>query len=558
MKKTYLAVAVMATLAGCSTSNNATSSAAATSPAEAITYDANSPSIGATGWASADGPVTGGEGAKAENIYVVENRVQLVEALFGKKDANLKAEPSNERKIIYVKGTIDLTEGADGKSLTGADFIAQCPDTGFTDYDAFYDAYRKAYDPAVWNKQDLARNGRPPMVNGPLEDARSCFQKAQEAHTVLRVGSNTSILGLGTDAQIKFGTLRLGTAGREAVTNIVIRNIEFSDAFDFFPQWSPTDSFSIDKKELGQGNCSDKFVSDTVNPYGCASAGGGGRWNSEYDLIAVDNAQRVWIDHNTFSDGERTDDKFPPVWAAPYNIKEQKVQHHDGLVDITNAATKVTLSYNIFKDHDKTNLLGGSDSSNAKKGYGPGAIDVTFNHNIWDNTGQRMPRIRFGRVHSYNNYFNLNATKDKEAGKYGMMDALILGTASKLYAENNVFDIKNDGEGTFEHKIVGYYSRTNNEQKCIKTGDFDEASCGTYFYAAGNQVNGAAVDLNKTVEANQAKSSSNAKLTMLNPNDENSFWLPKKTYQYQVDSVETLKDHLLNNAGSGKIEIIKK
>lgn len=550
MKKTYLTVAMMAMLAGCSASNNSTS------PSEKLTYDAHSPSIGATGWAAVDGVVTGGEGAKAEHIYVVENRVQLVEALYGKKEANLKAEASNEPKIIYIKGTIDLTEGAHGQSLTGSDFIAQCPETGHTDYEAFYNAYRKAYDPAVWNKQDLARNGRPPMVSGPLEEARDCFQKAQAAHTVLRVGSNTSILGLGTDAQIKFGTLRLGTAGRDAVENIVIRNIEFIDAFDFFPQWSPTDSFKIDKKEFGQGNCSDKFVSDTINPVGCKSAEGG-RWNSEYDLIAVDNAQRVWIDHNTFSDGERTDDKFPPVWAAPYNIKEQKVQHHDGLVDITNAATKVTLSYNIFKDHDKTNLLGGSDSTNTKRGYGPGAIDVTFNHNIWDNTGQRMPRVRFGRVHSYNNYFNLDASETKEVGKYGMMDAVILGTAAKLYVENNVFEIKNDGQGTFEHKIIGYYSRTNNEQKCIKTGDFTKESCGTYFYAAGNQVNSVDINLNAIAQANQAESDSNAKLIMLNPNDENSFWLPKKTYQYKVDSVETLKEHLLNNAGAGKLEIKK-
>ncbi len=551
MNKTYLAVAMMATLAGCSSSNEATA------PAEAIVYDANNPSIGATGWATVDGPVIGGANAKAENIYVVENRAQLVAALYGSADANLNNPASDVPKIIYIKGTIDLTENAEGKSQTGADFMAMCSDdAGYSDYDKFYNDYRAAYDPAVWNKQDLARNGRPPMVNGTLEDARDCFQKAQAKHTVLRVGSNTSILGLGTDAHIKFGTLRLGSAGKDMVQNIVIRNIEFSDAFDYFPQWSPTDSFRIDKKEFGQGNCSDKFVSDTVNPYGCKSANGG-RWNSEYDLIAVDNAQRVWIDHNTFSDGERTDDKFPPVWAAPNNIKEQKVQHHDGLVDITNAATKITLSYNIFKDHDKTNLLGGSDKPNARIGYGPGAIDVTFNHNIWDNTGQRMPRIRFGRVHSYNNYFNLNATKGKEAGKYGMMDAVILGTAAKLYAENNVFDVKNDGAGTFENKIIGYYSRTNNEQRCDKTGDFEKGACGTYFYSEGNLANGKAIDLNAIAQENQASSKSNAKLTMLNPNDENSFWLPKKTYQYDVDSAETVKEHLLNNAGAGKLEITK-
>ncbi len=538
MKKTYLAIAMMTTLAGCSSTS--------TLPAD---------SFQATGWATVDGAVTGGEGAKAENVYLVETRAQLIEALYGSVDANLNNPASDVPKIIYIKGTIDLTANAEGQSMSGSDFMAKCADeTGYSDYDTFYNAYRAAYDPAVWNKQDLAKNGRPPKVNGPLEDARDCYQKAQAEYTVLRVGSNTSILGVGDDAHIKFGTLRLGTAGKDLVKNIIIRNIEFSDSFDFFPQWDPQDSFRINKKEFGQGNCSDKFVNDTVNPYGCTSAEGG-RWNSEYDLIAIDNAQQVWIDHNTFSDGERTDDQFPPVWEAPYNIKEQKVQHHDGLVDITNAATKITVSYNVFKNHDKTNLLGGSDKPNAEIGYGPGAIDVTFHHNIWDNTGQRMPRLRFGRVHSYNNYFNLNATADKEAGKYGMMDAVILGTAAKIYAENNVFDIKNDGEGTFEHKIIGYYSRTNNQERCVKTGDFEEAACGTYFFAEGNLANGAAIDLNAIAQKNQASSGSNATLTLLDPADANVFWLPKNTYQYKADTAESVKDNLLKNAGSGKLNI---
>lgn len=538
MKKTYLAIAMMATLAGCST--------VSTLPAD---------SAQATGWATVDGAVTGGEGAKAENIYVVETRAQLITALYGSADANLNGPASDVAKIIYVKGTIDLTANAEGQSMSGSDFMAMCADeTEHSDYDTFYNAYRATYDPAVWNKQDLEKNGRPPRVNGPLEDARDCYQKAQADYTILRVGSNTSILGVGDDAHIKFGTLRLGTAGKELVKNIIIRNIEFSDSFDFFPQWDTQDSFRIDKKEFGQGNCSDKFVSDTVNPYGCASAEGG-RWNSEYDLIAIDNAQQVWIDHNTFSDGERTDDQFPPVWAAPYNIKEQKVQHHDGLVDITNAATKITVSYNIFKNHDKTNLLGGSDKPDAKIGYGPGAIDVTFHHNIWDNTGQRMPRLRFGRVHTYNNYFNLDASGAKQAGKYGMMDAVILGTAAKIYAENNVFEIKNDGQGTFEHKIIGYYSRTNNQERCVKTGDFEQAACGTYFFAEGNLANGAAIDLNAVAQKNQASSANNAPLTLLDPADANAFWLPKNSYQYQMDATESVKDNLLKNAGSGKLNI---
>lgn len=171
--------------------------------------------------------------------------------------------------------------------------------------------------------------------------------------------------------------------------NIVIRNLRFTDAFDDFPGWGPRDSFKVDKKEFGQGNCSETFVDDKVNPTGCTLRGG--RWNSEYDNITVENASMVWIDHNSFSNGERTDDRFPPVWDAPYNEKTQKVQHHDALIDIVGASTKVTVSNNHFKHHDKVGLIGYSSSqSNKKKCLNAGWSEAKcgsyyFAHNNWLN-----------------------------------------------------------------------------------------------------------------------------------------------------------------------------
>lgn len=528
MKKIVLSLAVATALTGCK-------------------WDISS--LGADGWAAVDGPVTGGEGSEQSEIFVVTNRQELITALYGSEDASLSNEPSHESKLIYIKGTIDLAENTAGISMSGDQFMQSCPQSGYQDYDDFYADYRDTYNPLEWNKQDLESNGRPIPVHGFLEEMRSCFQKAQQNHTVFKVGSNTSILGVGENPTIQHGSLVLGnsSAGAEPVKNIVIRNITFIDAFDYFPAWSPTDSFKIDKNEFGIGNCSETYVNDDVNPAGCESISGG-RWNSEYDLITVNNAQNVWIDHNTFSDGTRTDDQFPPVFEAPYNQKEQKVQHHDGLVDITNGSTKVTVSYNIFKDHDKTNLLGGSDSAKPELNYGPGAIDVTFHHNYWENTGQRMPRVRFGRVHVYNNYYNLNANAEETVYKMG--DAVILGTASKIYSENNVFDIKGTDDWS---KIIGFSSKTSNRDKCTAAG-YSEAECGTYFYSSGNFVNDEIVDLMPFAVAKSESSSANMPVIALNPEDPQAFWIPSFSYDYKLKKAKNLKKYVLKNAGAGNIK----
>lgn len=52
-----------------------------------------------------------------------------------------------------------------------------------------------------------------------------------------------------------------------------------------------------------------------------------------------------------------------------------------------------------FSVHDKTILIGGSSSNIADR-----CICVTIHHCFFDGTKQRHPRVRFGKVHLYNNY----------------------------------------------------------------------------------------------------------------------------------------------------------
>ncbi len=80
----------------------------------------------------------------------------------------------------------------------------------------------------------------------------------------------------------------------------------------------------------------------------------------------------------------------------------------DGCIDITNESDYITVSWCKFYyttnfGHNFVNLIGSGDNHTADKGR----LHVTFHHNWWDTMCvERMPSVRFGRVHVYNNYYN--------------------------------------------------------------------------------------------------------------------------------------------------------
>ena len=118
----------------------------------------------------------------------------------------------------------------------------------------------------------------------------------------------------------------------------------------------------------------------------------GGVGNS--DGLTIQYAQNVWVDHCTFSDCA------------------------DGSCDITHACDFITVSYCKFyyttnHTHDFVSLVGQSDANAAEDS---GHLRITFHHN-WFSTlcQERMPRVRFGQVHVFNNYYG-SATSDYAIG----------------------------------------------------------------------------------------------------------------------------------------------
>ncbi|MEU8127461.1 pectate lyase [Micromonospora sp. NPDC049049] len=316
------------------------------------------------GWA-ADGPgTTGGSAATPERSRVVHSRAELVAALGGDNAGNAAdATP----KLIYVDGAIDGFEGPDGTPLSCADLA----DPGYR-----LDAYLAAYDPSVW--------GRVPP-SGLLEEARVRSVTNQTRQTQINVGPNTTIVGL-RGARLTGLTLMIDRA-----SNVIVRNLTLVDARDCFPAWSPTD-------------------------------GEAGNWNSQYDQISVRRSENVWVDHNTFTDGDNPDSAQPVYFGRPYQV-------HDGSLDVTHTASLVTASWNRFTGRDKLLLIGSSNT------VGPdvGRLRVTLHHNLFDGVLQRLPRVRFGQVDVYNNHYRL--------GGDDFQYALGIGVQSAIYAQNNFFTV---------------------------------------------------------------------------------------------------------------------
>lgn len=107
----------------------------------------------------------------------------------------------------------------------------------------------------------------------------------------------------------------------------------------------------------------------------------------------------VWIDHNDFANA------------------------FDGLIDITRASDLITVSWNRFSNHGKTSLVGASDGATNERGFNR----VTYHHNWFIGTNERHPRVRFGRVHVFNNFY--------DAVNVG----IAIGTEAKIVSERNYF-----------------------------------------------------------------------------------------------------------------------
>jgi pectate lyase len=156
----------------------------------------------------------------------------------------------------------------------------------------------------------------------------------------------------------------------------------------------------------------------TDNPSDCSGGA---------DAISVERqAHHLWFDHDDISDGS------------------------DGNLDITHASDFITVSWTKFHysgrrtdpagasgGHQFSNLIGHSDSNASED---TGHLTVTFHHDWWaDNVVERMPRVRFGQVHLFDNLYTAT----------GNDYCIGVGVSANIRDENNVFiGVKNPIDST--------------------------------------------------------------------------------------------------------------
>ena len=122
------------------------------------------------------------------------------------------------------------------------------------------------------------------------------------------------------------------------------------------------------------------------------------------DAIEVSGGECIWFDHLEVFDAE------------------------DGNMDLVRGSDLITISWSKFyyveKNHShRLSNLNGNQASDT-----PGKINFTFHHNWWgDKVLQRMPRVRNGMVHVFNNYY----TSDVAEYYIGLSDN------ARIVAENN-------------------------------------------------------------------------------------------------------------------------
>ena len=319
----------------------------------------------------------------ATNAKTVSNRTELINAV-------------KSGGVIIIDGMIDMSEGklvAAGKTSTDSttaldNFVKSQSDGKYQNYAAWVKAYSEACDLLTEDDEEYNASKSPFKDNSAVKNSElysdvQALNKAYGDTIKLTLKSNTTLIGKGPGCGIRGGTIQINS-----VSNIQIRNLTIQDAFDPFPHHEANDGY-----------------------------------NAQWDGVNIQGTSKnIWIDHCTF------EDTIDLGYVNTNGSSQEKWQTYDGLCDMKNNSTNITVSNCKFQNHDKTMLIGSSDSDgdNSKR-------FVTLYGNYFYNCGQRLPMVRNTTIHILNNYYDASSPHYSQSYAVGCRKGCI------IYAENNYF-----------------------------------------------------------------------------------------------------------------------
>ncbi|ORX50372.1 pectin lyase-like protein [Piromyces finnis] len=280
----------------------------------------------------------------------------------GKIQGNIKKIITNKKRSISTdfenEESDDLIESIDESIdveafIEDSDFEEEIQYMTESDYAPGYSIsdYLSCFgeDGKVWENSDECNH---------LEELRLQGHINQRDAIMLRIGNNTSIYGVDENSRLQ--DIFLNIKGSDQV---IVRHLTVDTPRDFFSEWDPTDGIN-------------------------------GSWNAAFTGIAIENSTNVWIDNCHITDGEHSIVEAGKKFGT-------YIELHDGALDIWRGADYITISNCRFSDHQKTMLIGSSDSMKTDAGK----FHITLYNNVFENCKERLPRVRFGKVHIFNNYY---------------------------------------------------------------------------------------------------------------------------------------------------------
>jgi pectate lyase len=119
----------------------------------------------------------------------------------------------------------------------------------------------------------------------------------------------------------------------------------------------------------------------------------------------------------------------------------------DGLIDITDGSTDVTVSWIHFHHHDKVSLVNGVPGGTRAR--------VTYHHNWFDNTGRRYPSAKVADIHGFNNFMD------------GWVNYAVIASEGTIYvSEANVYRMSGNDNAvltTWQSDVPGFATSSGDE-----------------------------------------------------------------------------------------------